>query len=266
MEFYAATEGNFSLYNCDGEPGAIGRIPPFLAVRSPVAVVKIDVGTGELVRDEQGLCIRCAANEVGEALGRVPSDTSSPSGRFEGYTDKDATARKIVRNVLAPGDVWVRTGDLMRRDERGYFYFVDRVGNSFRWKGENVSTMEISNVLSACPGVIEIVAYGVAVPGTEGRAGMVAVVVDQGFRLAEFHRYSTEHLPAYARPLFLRVCRQLDRTATFKPKKQELVREGYDPSVTADALYYNDVVNGEFIRIDADLHERIANSGIMPGR
>ncbi len=262
LEFYAATEGNFSLYNCEGKPGAIGRIPPFLAARSHVALAKFDVGTGALVRDAQGFCIRCSANEVGEALGRIVDDGTSPGSRFEGYTDEAATARKIVRDAFARGDAWVRTGDLMRRDELGFFFFVDRVGDTFRWKGENVSTTEVSNVLSSCQGVMEAVVYGVAVPGTEGRAGMAALVIDQRFDLAALHQHLIEHLPAYARPLFLRLRGELDRTATFKPTKQDLTREAYDPAATADAIYYRDQAEGAFVRMDADLYGRILNPGL----
>jgi fatty-acyl-CoA synthase len=257
LEFYAATEGNFSLYNCEGKPGAVGRIPPFLAARSQVAIVKLDPDTGELVRDSDGFCARCSAGEVGEALGKVPDEKSTLGGRFEGYTDKAATARKIARDVFARGDTWVRTGDLMRRDEAGFFYFVDRVGDTFRWKGENVSTIEVSSVLASCPGIVEAVVYGVAVPGTEGRAGMAAVVAGREFDPAVLHQHLAERLPAYARPLFLRVCTELDKTATFKPKKQDLAREGYDPASTADAIYYNDPAAGRFVRIDADLYGRI---------
>src|SRR5216683_5221713 len=152
LEFYAATEGNFSLYNCDGKPGAIGRIPSFLAHRISVALVRFDIETGEPIRNEGGFCIRCSANEVGEAIGKI-LDGSSPGSRFEGYTDKEASDRKVLRNVFVDGDAWFRTGDLMRRDESGYFYFVDRVGDMFRWKGENVATTEVSEALCAFPGV-----------------------------------------------------------------------------------------------------------------
>ncbi len=155
LEFYAATEGNFSLYNCDGKPGAIGRIPSYLAHRFPVALVKHDVETSEPLRNAEGFCLRCSPNEVGEAIGRISTDRSPSLGRFEGYSDRDASDRKILRNVFAVGDAWYRTGDLMRRDQGGYFYFVDRIGDSYRWKGENVSTTEVEQLLCACPGITE---------------------------------------------------------------------------------------------------------------
>ena len=147
LEFYAATEGSFSLYNAEGKPGAIGRIPSYLAHRFPVALVKFDVDTGAPARGPDGFCVRCAPDEPGEAIGKIAAGV----GRFEGYTDAEASAKKVLRNVFAEGDAWYRTGDLMRRDRAGFFYFVDRVGDTFRWKGENVSTGEVEEVIAACP-------------------------------------------------------------------------------------------------------------------
>jgi fatty-acyl-CoA synthase len=135
LEFYAATEGNMSLYNVDGKPGAIGRIPSYLAHRFPAALVKVDIETGQPLRDERGFCIRCAPNEVGQAIGRIGKGISGAGGRFDGYTSRAETERKIFRDVFEERDAWFATGDLMRRDEQGYFYFVDRLGDTFRWKG-----------------------------------------------------------------------------------------------------------------------------------
>jgi fatty-acyl-CoA synthase len=262
LEFYAATESNFSLYNCEGKSGAIGRIPPFLAHRVPVALVKFDIKTGAPIRNEEGFCICCSANEVGEAIGRILDDSVSSGSRFEGYTDKEASDKKVLRNVLANGDAWFRTGDLMRKDEAGYFYFVDRVGDTFRWKGENVSTTEVADTISACLGVIEAVVYGVTVPGTEGRAGMAAVVVSQDFDLIAFRQHLAKRLPGYARPLFLRILGEIETTATFKPKKQDLSRDGYDPVVTADAIYFNDRVSRSFVKVDAMLYEQLRTGNV----
>ncbi len=271
LEFYAATEGNFSLYNAEGEPGAIGRIPPFLAPRLPTALIAFDVDKGEAVRDAHGFCIRCAANEIGEAIGRIASSPALPRlrgskegavGRFEGYTSAQDSRKKILRDVFEPGDAWFRTGDLMRRDERGFFYFVDRIGDTFRWKGENVATCEVSQAMTECPGVKEANVYGVRVPRTDGRAGMAAIVVDARFDLAQLRAHLETRLPAYARPLFLRILRAMEVTATFKPKKIDLVRAGYDPSATDDAIYFNDARCQAFVRMDRALYELIRSSGM----
>ena len=152
LEFYASTEGNVSLYNCEGTPGAIGKIPSFLAHRSNLALVKFDVEAGEPMRNQEGFCVRCKSNEIGEAIGKIPENGSNLTSRFEGYADHEASERKVLRNVFTAGDAWFRTGDLMRKDDKGYFYFVDRVGDTFRWKGENVSTTEVATKISAYPG------------------------------------------------------------------------------------------------------------------
>jgi fatty-acyl-CoA synthase len=257
LEYYAATEGSFSLYNCEGKPGAIGRIPSFLAHRFPIALIRYDPDQDEPLRGPDGFCFRCDTDETGEAIGRTAETASGGAGRFEGYTDRAASERKILRNVFAAGDCWYRTGDLMRRDKDGFFYFADRIGDTFRWKGENVSTAEVSAAIEACPGVIEAVAYGVTVPGTEGRAGMAAVVAGDGFELASLRRHLAELLPDYARPLFLRRMPAIPKTETFKPKKQELAREGYDPSRTTDPIYVDDRECASFVRLDRDLYERL---------
>ena len=255
LEYYAATEGNFSLYNCEGRVGAIGRIPPFLAHRMPVALVKHDLDTGAPLRSAQGRCIPCASGEAGEAIGQILGTDGTT--RFEGYADSEASDKKVLRDVFAAGDEWYRTGDLMRRDEQGFFYFVDRVGDTFRWKGENVSTTEVAAAISACRGVAEVAVYGVAVPNADGRAGMAAVVVHTDFKLAELRSTIASVLPAYARPVFLRIVPALEITGTFKLRTHELARQGYDPGQVGDALYFEDAARGEYVRLDAPLYRRI---------
>jgi fatty-acyl-CoA synthase len=257
LEFYAATEGNLSLYNCEGRVGSIGRFPSFLSQRLSAALVQYDVERGEPVRNEAGLCIRCSTDQVGEAIGKIPQDEKSAAGRFEGYTDEAASEVKILRNVFAPGDAWFRTGDLMRRDKEGFFYFVDRVGDTFRWKGENVSTMEVAATICTSPDVLEAVVYGVTIPGTEGRAGMAAIVPRENFDLDRFRDYLAEHLPEYARPLFLRILAAIDLTGTFKWKKQDLSRESYDPCAVTDTIYFNDSARQAFVKVDAAVYESI---------
>lgn len=257
LEFYAATEGSFSLYNCEGEPGSIGRIPSFLQHRSPVALVRFDIETGMPIRGADGFCIRCIANEVGEAIGKIDGNGFGPGQQFEGYADAEVSERKILRGVFAEGDAWFRTGDLMRRDQRGYFYFIDRAGDSFRWKGENVSSQEVANTIAASPGVVEAVVYGVKVPGMDGRAGMAAIVTRPTFDLAILRRHLGEHLPDYARPLFLRLCSSVETTATFRPRKQDLARAGYDPCATVDPILFDDRTSEAFVKVDAALYERI---------
>ena len=212
LEFYAATEGNFSLYNAEGKPGAIGRIPPFLRHRFGVALIRSD---GEVLRGPDSFCQAVAWGAPGEPIGRI----AGGAARFEGYSDAAATARKILRDVFEKGDAWVRTGDLMRQDAQGFFYFVDRLGDTFRWKGENVATTEVAAALAAYPGVIAATVYGVAVQGADGKAGMAALETGDAFDLAGLKAHLKARLPDYAHPLFLRLVPSLAVTETFKQKK-----------------------------------------------
>jgi fatty-acyl-CoA synthase len=262
LEYYASTEGNFSLYNCEGQPGAIGRIPAFLANRLPVALLRFDVDKSEPWRNADGFCESCAPNEVGEAVGLMPDSGGGRAGRFEGYADPEASDRKVLRHVFKDGDSWYRTGDLMRRDERGFFYFVDRVGETYRWKGENVSTAEVLTALTAIRGVLDGVVYGVSVPGADGRAGIAALVVNADFDLAAFRAEVASRLPPYARPVFVRLLPALEATGTFKPRKQDLVQAGFDPERIKDPLYFDDVPAQRYVPLDAELFAAITSGRV----
>ena len=264
MEFYAATEGGVSLFNVEGKCGAIGRVPSYLAHRFSPALVQFDVEKDEPARNENGFCMRCAPDQVGEAIGQVLNDPSHVGSRFEGYTSKEASEKRILRNVFEPGDIWVRTGDLMRKDARGFFYFVDRIGATFRWKGENVATFEISEAICAFPGVKQANVYGVAIPGADGRAGMATLVTKHEFDLPAFRAHLTSCLPPYARPLFLRMRNEMEVTSTFKYTKTELVRQGYDPAATADFLYFNHPERQAFVPLDQTLYDGIQAGEIRP--
>jgi fatty-acyl-CoA synthase len=257
LEFYAATEGNFSLYNVEGKVGAIGRVPSYLSHRFPLALVKFDTESGGPIRDENGFCIRCAKNESGEAIGLISDRLSDAGGEFEGYTDAKESEQKVLRDVFAPDDAWYRTGDLMRMDAGGFYYFIDRIGDTFRWKGENVSTSEVATAIGAFHGIKEVEVYGVGVPGTEGAAGMAAIVADDALDLRELRRHLARALPAYARPLFLRLTDGITATSTFKHKKSELKRDGYDPSATRDPIYFDDPSKKAFVPLDQALFARI---------
>jgi len=262
LEFYAATEGNISLFNVQGKVGAIGHIPPYLAHRFSPALVAFDVESGEPARNKQGFCIRCASNQAGEALGKVLDDPANVGSRFDGYTTREDSEKKLLRDVFEAGDTWIRTGDLMRRDEKGFFYFVDRIGDTFRRKGENVAASEVSAAICTFPGITHANVYGVAVPGTEGRVGMAALVADDELDLAGFRKHLASRLPPYARPLFLRIRKEVEVTGTFKYSKTELVRQGYDPIASADALYFDLLESEAFVQLDKELYDRIQSGGI----
>jgi fatty-acyl-CoA synthase len=262
LEFYGATEGNVNIFNFEGKPGAVGRVPWFVAHRFPIAVVRYDVERGEPVRNADGFCIRCDPNEPGEVIGKIINKASKPGNRFEGYAATGQNEHKILRDVFKKGDSWFRTGDLMRKDKRGYYYFVDRVGDTFRWKGENVSTSEVSEAINSYPGIIDANVYGVTIVGRDGRAGMAAIVCKGTCDLKALHAHLRAHLPDYARPLFLRIQSELDLTGTFKQKKVDLVKQGFDPTGTTDAIYFNDPQSGSFVPLDAALYQRIEKGEI----
>jgi fatty-acyl-CoA synthase len=262
LEFYAATEANFSLYNAEGEPGAIGRVPPFLRHRLPIALVRFNVESGEPFRGADGFCVRASAGEVGEAIGLIPKDRANIAGRFEGYTSQPESDNKVLRDVFEVGDAWFRSGDLMRCDERGFFYFVDRVGDNFRWKGENVATSEVAGALTGYPGIMEANVYGVAVAGAEGRAVMAAIVTDDRFDLAGLRAHLTQRLPPYAHPVFLRIQKEIEVTATFRHKKNELAQSGFDPALISDPIYFNDPEREAFVPLDPVLHKRIRSGSV----
>ncbi len=243
VEFYGATESNVAMLNYDGTVGAVGRVPDYLEWLLPARVVRFDVEKEMPVRGEDGLCIECEPGEVGEAIGGIGD---RPGRQFEGYTNRGESEKKLLRDVFKKGDVWFRTGDLMRRDAHGYFYFVDRIGDTFRWKGENVSTGEVGEVLAAAPGIREANVYGVAVPGMEGRAGMAALVVDGDFDIEGLPARLKARLAPYAWPLFLRLSPHIAVTGTFKQRKVDLVRDGFDPSVIVDPIYLLDPARGRY--------------------
>jgi fatty-acyl-CoA synthase len=262
IEFYAATEGNVTLFNFDGKEGAVGRVPWFLAHRFPIKVVRFDVETQQPVRGADGLCIECDPDEPGEVIGKILRDASKPAARFEGYATQAETERKILHDALRKGDIWFRTGDLMRKDAQGYFFFVDRIGDTFRWKGENVSTTEVAEALGLFDGIQDANVYGVAVPGRDGRAGMAAIVAADNLNLAELREHLIARLPDYARPVFLRLRRNMDMTATFKQKKVDLVQQGFDPDVIDDPIYFHDSAAKAFVRLDGPLYQRICAGDI----
>jgi fatty-acyl-CoA synthase len=258
VEFYGATESNVSMLNYDGTVGAVGRVPDYSERLLPTRVVRFDVEKEMPVRGPDGLCIECGPHEVGEAVGGM----SKRAGReFEGYTNKSDSDRKMLGDVFQRGDIWFRTGDLMRRDEHGYFYFVDRIGDTFRWKGENVATGEVAAALGLEKNIREANVYGVTVPGMEGRAGMAALVVDEDFDMDGLAGRLKTQLAPYARPIFLRLSPSLDVTGTFKQRKMDLVREGFDPAAINDPLYWYDPAFGNYERLT---QERYAD--IVEGR
>lgn len=239
VEYYAATEGNVVLWNSIGKCGALGYLPYFADVILPVTLLRTDPEDPTIpLRDSKtGLCIRCNVGEVGLMV--MPIDPKGRERRFDGYTDPKATSKKILTDVRVKGDKCFNTGDLLSRDAEGFFYWSDRVGDTFRWKGENCSTTEVETVFSKCDGIYDCCVYGVAVPDCDGRAGMaiIALTVDAasaGIGSSRAGSFDVEKvqqacavLPAYARPMFLRIKLEgeIPQTNTYKHKKALLASQ-----------------------------------------
>ena len=254
LEFYGATEGNVSLMNYDGKSGAIGRIPKYMQKILNVHIIKFDVEKEEPIRDENGFCIPCDVNEIGEAIGEIVLP-----GSFEGYVDKEATRKKILVDVFTEGDQYFRSGDLLSKDELGYVYFVDRIGDTFRWKGENVATSEVAEAFAGFDGILETNVYGVSIPGSDGKAGMAALSTNRDINLENLYQSLSSSLPSYAQPLFLRIKKEIEITGTFKHRKVELVKDGYNPEEIKEPMYFCDHKAQTYLPLDQELYNKIQN-------
>jgi fatty-acyl-CoA synthase len=250
-EYYGATEGNVGLVNLEGRPGMIGRLLP------GSAIVKCDPLTGEIVRNRAGRCEPAAVGERGLLVAWINTLMS-----FDGYLDRVATRKKVVRDVFRRGDAYFNTGDLVQLHADGWVSFADRVGDTFRWKGENVSTHEVAEILSQAKGLQEVNVYGVRVNGAEGRVGMASIVVADDFDLNAFAGSVVSTLPRYQRPYFLRMVPRMQITGTFKHQKHHYRTEGYDPSTVKDPLYFLD--GRQYVPLDDALYRRLAAGEIGP--
>jgi len=255
VEFYGSTEGNVGLMNADGKVGAMGRIPWYVKKSFNLELIAHDFETGEVIRNDKGYCIRVATGEAGEAIGRIdPDDTRF---LFEGYGDAKATEEKILCDVFTKGDRYFRTGDLMRRDRHAYYYFVDRIGDTFRWMAQNVATGEVEAVLGIFPGVLSANVYGVKIPNYDGRAGMAALAIQGEFDGYALYKYLEQNLPNYARPLFIRLVQAADTTGTFKFKKTQLVADGFSLDAVSDPVFVLDKKQKTYVQLTRELQRDI---------
>ncbi|XP_035207925.1 long-chain fatty acid transport protein 4-like [Stegodyphus dumicola] len=237
VEMYGATEGNANLTNMFGKLGAVGFVSRILFWLYPVRLIKVDPETGKPLRNARGLCIQCQPGEPGEMVGKIVN--SNPINQFDGYVSNKDTEKKIIRDCFTKGDMAFLSGDILVMDEEGYLYFVDRTGDTFRWRGENVSTGEVENVISKALNHVGCVVYGVEVPNVEGRAGMAAIQIDlKDIDLDALYQHIGKSLPSYAVPLFIRICSNLETTGTYKLRKVTLQKDGFNPEKIADPLFF----------------------------
>ena len=228
-EFYGASEGNLVFTNSFNVAGSCGFCP------LSYAVVAFDHDAEAPARDARGRMRKVERGEVGLLIAEV-----SDRAPFDGYTDPEASEKKLLRDVFAEGDCWFNTGDLVRDIGMRHIQFIDRVGDTFRWKGENVATTEVERAVDALPAIDESIVYGVEVPGYDGRAGMAGVLLHEGERFdgAAVARHLCDTLPAYAVPVFIRVMARVETTGTFKHRKVDLKKAGFDPAACdGDAVH-----------------------------
>ncbi|KAI0242882.1 Long-chain fatty acid transport protein 1 [Lamellibrachia satsuma] len=260
-EFYGATEGNANLVNSDNTVGKVGFVTRILPFVYPVTLIKVDTETGKPLRDSHGMCIKCQPGEPGELVGKIIK--GDPVRHFDGYINSDATNKKICYDVFHKGDHAFLTGDLLVMDEYGYMAFKDRTGDTFRWRGENVSTLEVEATISNIVALKDVVVYGVHVPGLEGCAGMAAIADNtDSLDLRQFYTSMQKALPSYARPVFLRILHKVDSTGTFKLKKMAYRSEGFNPETITDPLYYLDTRKGEYRPVNSQVYQDLCNAAI----
>uniref|UniRef100_A0A8D8VB01 long-chain-fatty-acid--CoA ligase n=1 Tax=Cacopsylla melanoneura TaxID=428564 RepID=A0A8D8VB01_9HEMI len=260
-EFYGATEGNANLMNADGKVGAVGYIPYIAIPFYPVGLIRCDPETSEPIRKDNGLCIPCKEDEPGILIGMIKE--SRAESHFNGYADEKASEKKIIRNVYSHGDAAFNTGDILIKDKLQYYYFKDRTGDTFRWRGENVATSEVEDALSKIVQLKDAAVYGVEIPNVEGKAGMAAIVdIENTLDLKQLISGMQKTLPSYARPLFIRTIKEVEMTGTFKLKKIDLQTEGFNPNKVKDPLYFMDPSTNEYIPLTTDIYQKIVDGKV----
>ena len=242
--------------NTTGKVGAVGFLPALFPLNSSLKIIRIDPNTNEPVRNSSGFCQVVDYNEPGELIGKIVEDNLLRE--FTGYKGLPSeTRKKVLTDVFIRGDNYFHSSDILKMDEEGYLYFIDRIGDTFRWHGENVCTTEIENMASKIIKNLQVACYGVEIPGAEGRAGMIAIVHQDDIDLAELCRELQERLPTYAVPLFVRVVEKLEYTATEKIIKRKLREEAFDINHIVDPLYFMDPVSKTYIPLTEDIYKKI---------
>uniref|UniRef100_A0A8C8JT39 long-chain-fatty-acid--CoA ligase n=1 Tax=Oncorhynchus tshawytscha TaxID=74940 RepID=A0A8C8JT39_ONCTS len=259
-EAYGLTEASIGFVNYTNEIGPIGRAGYFNKLNMPFEFLSCDPQTYEPIRTDSGRCVKANKGETGLLV--APVSVMNP---FLGYAGNTLQSeKKLLRDVFKEGDVYFNTGDLMLQDHRDFVYFRDRIGDTFRWKGENVATTEVSEILGSLEFLQEVNVYGVTVPGYEGRAGMAAVVLkmDQKLDGKKLYNHLVQSLPAYSWPWFLRIQTSIDVTETFKQQKRKLVQEGFSPEAIQESLYFLDLSQRDYVPLTLSLYDDIVSGKI----
>ncbi|XP_018432188.1 PREDICTED: very long-chain acyl-CoA synthetase isoform X2 [Nanorana parkeri] len=259
-EFYAATEGNVLFINYTNTVGAVGRENFLIKKVLPFEFIKYDIERDEPIRDAKGRCVKAKRGQPGLLISKITS--LSPFGGYAG--DQTHTEKKILKDVFRKGDMYFNTGDILMVDQQKFIYFHDRVGDTFRWKGENVATTEVADILSLMTFIEEVNVYGVPVPNHEGRIGMATLKMRkyETFDGRKLYAHVRDFLPNYARPRFIRIQDELEITGTFKQRKVELVKQGFDPSTIIDPIYFLDEREKKYVPMTQTIYADIKNKKI----
>jgi len=250
-EYYASTEAHRSFTNYDEIPGMVGRYS-----NQGLELVKVNPETGELYRNDEGYCFKCQPGDVGLALVSLESKTE-----FTGYKDPEKTNKKLLYDVFKKNDIYFNTGDFLEVHENWFISFLDRGGDTFRWKSENVSTLEVESILNSYDAVQLSAVYGVQIPNTEGKAGMASIKLNPAFifDLNRFSKFLLDVLPKYAIPVFLRICEDIQVTGSFKIKKVKLRNEAYNIEIIKDDLYMWNSLKNQYISLTQDMYQELMN-------
>ncbi|NWV81210.1 S27A6 protein, partial [Dasyornis broadbenti] len=260
FEFYGSTEGNIFFLNYTNKIGAVGRAGTFSKFLHSFELLKYDVWKQELIKDENGGCKKAPIGNPGLLVVQVTKNAP-----FSGYVgNKEASEKKLLRNVFVEGDMYVDTGDLLVMDEDGFLYFTDRVGDTFRWKGENVATLEVAEIIGMMDFVQEVNVYGVSIKGYEGRTGMAAIVLKRHFAFngERLYKHVVDFLPSYAQPRFVRIMDVMQITATFKHQKMQLVNEGFNPEIISEPLYFMHESAHSYIPLTREIYQKVISGEI----
>jgi len=255
VEIYGASEGNAMFMNILNKDKTIGM------ANARVALIEYDVAEDKIIKDDSGNCIEIKDDRPGLLINEI-----GPNAVYNGYTDKEASEKKVLRDVFKDGDAWFNTGDLIKTTDVGFalgkthYQFVDRIGDTFRWKSENVSTNEVAEIINTYEDVTMANVFGVKVANSEGRAGMVAFNCNlDNFDWSKFSAFVDDRLPAYARPVFVRVTPKLETTGTFKLKKNELREEAFHlDKVSEDKIFVRKPKSDSYVSLDEEYYQVIS--------
>ncbi|XP_063310229.1 long-chain fatty acid transport protein 6 [Pelobates fuscus] len=259
-ELYGATEGNICFMNHTGKIGSVGRSNLFYKLVFPFELIKYDIQKDEPIKNQHGWCQTVEKGETGLLISKVNSNNP-----FFGYAgNKKDTTKKLLCDVFKKGDVYFNTGDLMVQDSDNFLYFRDRIGDTFRWKGENVATTEVSDIIGILDFIQEANVYGVTAPEHDGKVGMASIIMkpNHPLDLNSLYNQVVAYLPGYARPRFLRLQENMEVTGTFKQQKVRLVEEGFNPTSISEPLFFLDDSKKAYIPLTKDIYENII-SGLI---